>query len=82
MSHVYSGDEILGLARGFLSAGARSLVLSLWTVNDAVTSRLMLDFYNSLQRGSSVAASLRVAQLNLIKQGEHPYFWSPFFVIA
>jgi CHAT domain-containing protein len=42
----------------------------------------MLDFYNSLQRGSSVAASLRVAQLNLIKQGEHPYFWSPFFVIA
>jgi len=82
LNKISAGDEILGLARGFLSAGARSLLLSLWTVNDAATTRLMTDFYANLQRGETIAASLRVAQTNLIKRGEHPYFWSPFLVIG
>lgn len=82
LNKIYAGDEILGLARGFLSAGARSLVLSLWTVNDAATARLMRDFYTNLQRGASVAASLRAAQLNFIKKDAHPYFWSPFALIG
>ena len=82
LNEVFAGEELLGLARGFLSAGARSLVLSLWTVNDAATSRLMANVYQNLQRGETIAASLRVAQQGFIKNGEHPYFWSPFFVIG
>jgi len=82
LSKIHAGDEILGLARGFLSAGAKSLVLSLWTVNDEATSRLMLEFYSNLQRGGDVAASLRIAQKSFIDRGEHPYYWSPFFVIG
>lgn len=82
LNKIYAGDEILGLARGFLSAGADSLCLSLWTVNDEATARLMQDFYINLQRGRSVAASLRAAQLNFIKNDSHPYFWSPFTVIG
>ncbi len=82
VNQILPGEEILGLARGFLSAGAKSLVLSLWTVNDVATAGLMEDFYNNLQRGKSIPASLRVAQIDLIKRGEHPYFWSPFFVIG
>ena len=82
LSEIFAGEELLGLARGFLAAGARSLVLSLWTVNDTATSRLMADFYRSLQRGKTIAASLRLAQVEFIKSGEHPYFWSPFFVIG
>ena len=82
LSKVSAGEEILGLARGFLSAGARSLVLSLWTVNDAATTRLMKDLYSNLQRGLGVSASLRVAQNAFIQRGEHPYYWSPFFVIG
>ncbi len=82
LSKVLTGDEILGLARGFLSAGAQSLLLSLWTVNDKATTALMKDFYANLQRGSSVSASLRIAQTNFISRGEHPYYWSPFFVIG
>ncbi|HEY8560198.1 MAG TPA: CHAT domain-containing tetratricopeptide repeat protein [Pyrinomonadaceae bacterium] len=78
LNEIYAGDEILGLARGFFAAGAKSLVLSLWTVNDAATSELMRDFYTNLQRGGNVSASLRAAQLNFVKREAHPYFWSPF----
>jgi CHAT domain-containing protein len=82
LNKIYAGDEILGLARGFLAAGVDSLVLSLWTVNDEATARLMRDFYINLQRGATVAASLRAAQINFIKNNSHPYFWSPFIVIG
>jgi tetratricopeptide (TPR) repeat protein len=82
LSNVFAGEEILGLARGFLSAGAKSLLLSLWTVNDAVTAGLMQECYDSLQRGRTIAASLRIAQVTLIKRGDHPYFWAPFFAIG
>jgi tetratricopeptide (TPR) repeat protein len=82
LNKIYAGDEILGLARGFLAAGAESLVLSLWTVSDAETVRLMEDFYINLQRGETAAASLRAAQINFIKNNSHPYFWSPFMVIG
>ncbi len=82
LSEVFAGEEILGLARGFLSAGAKSLVLSLWTVNDKATTSLMEDLYSNLQRGLGVSASLRIAQRRFIDRGEHPYYWSPFFAIA
>jgi len=82
LNKIFAGDEILGLARGFLSAGAESLILSLWTVSDEATVRLMKDFYTFLQRGETVTASLRLAQINFIKNNSHPYFWSPFTVIG
>ncbi len=82
LNKIYAGDEILGLARGFLSAGVSSLILSLWTVNDAAAAELMKDFYKNLQRGASVPASLKLAQNNFIKRGAHPYFWSPFALIG
>lgn len=82
LNKIFAGDEILGLARGFLSAGARNLVLSLWTVSDEATTELMKQFYANLQRGASVSASLKIVQNNFIKSGAHPYFWSPFAVIG
>ena len=82
LNKIFAGDEILGLARGFLSAGATSLILSLWTVNDAATSELMKIFYTEVQRGETAAAALRKAQGNFIRQGFHPYFWSPFVLVG
>src|SRR5262249_10580039 len=49
MSAVSEGDELLGLARGFLYAGTPSLVVSLWTVNDRSTAQLMRRFYEGLR---------------------------------
>ena len=82
ISKVFPGEEILGLARGFFSAGASSLVLSFWTVNDRAATALMEAFYKELQRGKTVSASLRKAQKIFIDRGYHPYYWSPFAVIG
>lgn len=82
LHQIFPGDEILGLARGFLSAGAESLVLSLWTVNDRATARLMGDFYRYLREGDQPAGALRRAQCNFIERKAHPYFWSPFVIIG
>jgi len=82
VSAVAPGDELLGLVRGFFSAGAPSLLLSLWTVDDEATADLMADFYTSLRRGSRPAAALRSAQLRQLRQRPHPFFWSPFVLLG
>lgn len=78
LNSVFGGDELLGLSRGFFSAGAASLLLTLWTVNDEAATELMGSFYRNLQRGMTLAEALREAQLGFIREGSHPYFWSPF----
>ena len=78
LNEIFAGDEILGLSRGFLTAGAKSLVLSLWTVNDEATTALMKEFYAEIKNGKTPAEALQKAQCNFIRQNAHPYFWSPF----
>ncbi len=82
-SVVTGGDELIGLSRGFLHAGAATLVQSLWRVEDGSTARLMADFYRALRAGRSKGAALREAQLALLAAGEaHPYYWAPFQLIG
>jgi CHAT domain-containing protein len=76
------GDEWIGLSRGFFSAGARSLLVSQWVVDDAATAELMIDFYSHLRAGASPATALRSAQCRLLKEKPHPYFWAPFVVLG
>lgn len=78
---VRGGDEVIGLARGFLGAGAHSLLVTLWNVHDASAADLSAGFYGHLQAGSSPAAALRQAQQAAIAAGRHPYFWAPFLMI-
>ena len=79
---VAPGDELIGLARGFFSAGARAVLLSLWMVDDETTDQMMVDFYQETRSGSSLAASLRVAQLKMLRERPHPFFWSPFVLVG
>lgn len=82
LNKVFGGDEILGLTRGFLTAGANSLVLSLWAVSDEATTALMKDFYCEIKGKKTPAEALQKAQCNFIRRNAHPYFWSPFAVIG
>lgn len=82
VNHVYAGEELLGLARGFLSAGAEGLIVSLWKVNDNISREFMCDFYENLQNSQSIGASLRSAQIKLIRRSINPYYWSPFIFIG
>jgi CHAT domain-containing protein len=82
MNAVAPGDELLGLTRGFLSAGAASVLMSLWTVDDEATAELMTTFYGELARTKSPAAALRHAQVQLLQQRPHPFFWSPFVLVG
>ena len=78
------GDEWIGLARGFFSAGSPSLLVSQWVVDDEATAKLMIDFYSYLQSesGAGPAAALRYAQCKLLEEKPHPYFWAPFVVLG
>jgi CHAT domain-containing protein/tetratricopeptide (TPR) repeat protein len=82
VSAVAPGDELIGLARGFFSNGVPSLLLSLWTVDDEATAALMVNFYTGLRAGARPAAALRDAQLQLLKEQPHPFFWSPFVLVG
>ncbi len=82
MNAVAPGDELMGLARGFLSAGSPTVVMSLWTIDDQATTELMVAFYEELARTKSPAAALRSAQMKLLKQRPHPFFWSPFVLVG
>ena len=77
-SAVAPGDELIGLVRGFFSAGAPSLLVSLWTVDDAATASLMADVYGRLRAGDSPATALRFAQCRALRDNPHPFFWAPF----
>ena len=81
-SEVIGGDEILGLTRAFLGAGATTLAVSLWLVQDETTADLMGDWYERLRGGQRPAAALRAAQLELKEQHPHPYYWAPFVLIG
>lgn len=60
------GDEVVGLTRGLLAAGARAAVVSLWPVDDAATCLLMRAFYRSMNQGRPPARALQDAQLHLL----------------
>ncbi|MFZ0593481.1 MAG: CHAT domain-containing protein, partial [Bryobacteraceae bacterium] len=79
---VEGGDELLGLTRGLLYAGARSLLLSLWDVDDRSTAEFMTAFYSRLQTRATKAAALRDAMLDVRQRYPHPYFWAPFKLIG
>ena len=75
------GEGIVGLTRGFMSAGASRIVASLWDVQDASTATLMAHFYRGVfQRKQSPAAALRSAQLEMLRdpRWSEPYYWAAF----
>ena len=78
------GDELIGLTRAFLYAGAPSLIVSLWPVYSPSTQELMTEFYTWLKKGEDKATALQQAQKAIMKKEKysHPYFWAPFVLVG
>ena len=75
------GEGLVGLTQGFMYAGARRVVVSLWNVNDKATAELMARFYRGILREKKTpAAALRNAQMEMSrqKQWQSPYYWAAF----
>ena len=83
-ANIGGSDELIGLGRGFLYAGASALVVSLWQVTDTSTLYFMERMYKALHRGASKAAALREAQQSLLMEEHwrHPAFWGSFQLIG
>ncbi len=79
---VAKGDELLGLVRGLLQAGAKSLMLSLWDVHDHSTTELMRSFYTRFRANGDTASALQGAMQELRQKQPHPYYWAPFVLIG
>ena len=82
MSEVTGSDDLLGLMRGFLYAGARSLLVSLWNVNDESTAALMVHFYREWQKGSAKSTAFRKAMLAVRQHHPNPFYWAPFLLVG
>jgi CHAT domain-containing protein len=82
MNVVSAGDELLGLVRGLLHAGARSLLLTLWDVQDRTTADLMSLFYRHLSSCGSTALALQRSMLEVRSTHPHPYYWAPFVLVG
>lgn len=77
LGKIVSGDDVIGLTRGFLYSGASTIVASLWQVDDQATATLMTSFYEELKHGDKREA-LRQAQLATKVKFPHPFFWAAF----
>ena len=78
-----SGEGVFGLQRGFKLAGANSLLMSLWKVDDRATKLLMIEFYRNYLSGKSKQQSLKLAQDNLRQSAEYsdPKYWAAFVLL-
>jgi CHAT domain-containing protein/Flp pilus assembly protein TadD len=77
-----SGDGVIGLSRALITAGTTSVVVSLWSVPDIQTAKLMKFFYQSLEKNSDKAAALRYSMLETMKEDSLPLNWAAFTLIG
>jgi CHAT domain-containing protein len=79
-----SGEGILSLARGFIYSGSRSVVMSMWEIEDKSGTEIVKKFYKNLKMGYSKSKALKKARIAFLKNADqlrsHPYFWSALVI--
>ena len=76
---------VIGMTRGFLYAGARNVVVSLWLANDVGARDTMAFFYDAVKEGQNFSEAMQSAKVrfkNLSTFHSNPYYWAPFIVIG
>ncbi len=86
VGELLQGEGIISLARAFAYAGAKSIVMTLWSVNDRQTKDIMIDFHLNLRKGMNKDKALWKAQRKYLELNEgekaSPYYWAPFVGIG
>lgn len=77
-----TGDGVVGLGRSFVEAGVPTLVVSLWSIPDAPTAALMVEFYKNIRQGMDKAQAMRMAMLATSRQFPDPRGWAAFTVLG
>jgi len=86
LGKISKGEGVIGLSRALVYAGAKSIIVSFWSVADESTAQLMTDFYRQMLEDPSdnYSENLRKAKLNLMRTDKYksPYYWAPFVLIG
>jgi CHAT domain-containing protein len=77
---VESGEGVFGLKRAFILSGAKSIIMSLWSVPSQETVDLMSSFYTQISEGKTPSVALRQAKLSIMQKQPHPFFWAAFIL--
>ncbi len=77
-----TGDGVIGLSRSLITAGASSVIVSLWKIPDESTSNLMTEFYQQWEKTGDKAKALRNAMLITMKTNPEPIHWAAFTLIG
>ena len=81
LGDIAQGEGVFGLQRGFKKAGAKSILMSLWNVDDEVTQLLMTEFYRGWTSGMSKTAALKNAQSIVKEKYPDPRYWAAFILL-
>ncbi len=86
LGEIKEGEGVFSLARGFFFSGSKSVISSLWNVNDKSNEEIITDFYNYLKQGKSKSEALRLSKLDYLKGHSlseiSPYYWSSLVLIG
>lgn len=82
LGELKNGEGVYGLQRAFKVAGARTIVMSLWSVNDQTTQELMFSFYKNWLNTNDKHRAFKAAQLEIKKKYKEPYFWGAFVMVG
>ncbi|WP_111685545.1 CHAT domain-containing protein [Winogradskyella tangerina] len=86
LGELYKGEGVMSLSRGFFNAGSKSVMPTLWEVNDRTTLNLVESFYSNLKNGQDKSLALHNAKLNYLESNSlsdaSPYYWASFVLIG
>ena len=82
LGDVKNGEGVYGLQRGFIVAGTKYLLMSLWKIDDLATARLMENIYSEWLKSGDLPSSVKEAQLLLRKDYPQPFYWGSFILLG
>ena len=83
---LYYGEGLMSLARGFILAGASSVIKTAWEINDETSTAIITRFYYHLSKGKEKNEAMRLAKLEYLKNSPpaftNPYYWAAYEVLG